>query len=73
MQSDQDYEIRTTANQALRQLNASPFSSFDNYYEGKANSDLEVDDLTDDLTMGTASDNNLHLVAYLLAELDAEK
>jgi hypothetical protein len=63
MQSDQDYEIRITATQTLRQLNANPLPTFDNY------SDSEVDDLI----MGKENDNNLHLVAYLLAELDAEK
>jgi hypothetical protein len=73
MQSDQDYEIRTTATEILRQLNASPLPNFDHNSKRKVDSDSQVDDLTDDLTMGTESDNNLHLVAYLLAELDAGK
>ncbi|MGL5834950.1 MAG: HEAT repeat domain-containing protein [Waterburya sp.] len=73
MQSDQDYEIRITAIQTLRQLNANPLPTFDNYRDREVNSDHEFDDLANDLTMGTESDNNLHLVAYLLAELDAEK
>ncbi|MFM2313460.1 MAG: hypothetical protein RLZZ04_2736 [Cyanobacteriota bacterium] len=75
MQSDQDYEIRITATQTLRQLNANPLPTFDNYCDcdRQVDSDHEVDDLVDGVTMGTESDNNLHLVAYLLAELDAER
>jgi hypothetical protein len=69
MQSDQDYEIRTTAIETLRQLNANPLPTFDNYCDQEVDFDHEVNDLT----MGIESDNNLHLVAYLLAELDAER
>lgn len=69
MQSDQDYEIRITATQTLRQLNANPLPTFDNYCDRE----VDCDHKFDDLAMGTESDNNLHLVAYLLAELDAEK
>jgi hypothetical protein len=61
MQSDQDYEVRQTATQVLRQLNASPLPTFNNCSED------------DDLIVGKESDSNLHLVAYLLAELDAER
>jgi hypothetical protein len=63
MQSDQDYEVRQTATQVLRQLNASPLPTFNNC------SQVEVDDLI----VGKESEANLHLVAYLLAELDAER
>lgn len=69
MQSDEDYEIRTTATETLRQLNANPLPTFDSYCDRVINCDREFGDLT----MGKESDNNLHLVAYLLAELDAEK
>jgi hypothetical protein len=61
MQSDQDYEVRQTATQVLRQLNASPLPTFNNCSE------------VDDLIVGKESEANLHLVAYLLAELDAER
>ncbi|NJL52902.1 MAG: HEAT repeat domain-containing protein [Hydrococcus sp. SU_1_0] len=63
MQSDQDYEVRQTATQVLRQLNASPLPTFNNSSE----------DEVDDLIVGKESETNLHLVAYLLAELDAER
>jgi hypothetical protein len=63
MHSDQDYEVRQTAINILRQLNASPFPTFYNY----------SDDEVGDLIVGQGSEANLHLVAYLLAELDAEK
>jgi hypothetical protein len=63
MQSDQDYEVRQTATQVLRQLNASPLPTFNNCSE----------DEVDDLIVGKESEANLHLVAYLLAELDAER
>jgi hypothetical protein len=63
MHSDQDYEVRQTAIHILRQLNASPFPTFYNY----------SDDEVGDLIVGQESEANLHLVAYLLAELDAEK
>jgi hypothetical protein len=63
MHSDQDYEVRQTAIHILRQLNASPFPTFYNY----------SDDEVGDLIVGQGSEANLHLVAYLLAELDAEK
>lgn len=63
MHSDQDDEVRQTAINILRQLNASPFPTFYNY----------SDDEVGDLIVGQESEANLHLVAYLLAELDAEK
>lgn len=63
MHSDQDYEVRQTAIHILRQLNASPFPTFYNY----------SDDEISDLIVGQESEANLHLVAYLLAELDAKK
>jgi hypothetical protein len=63
MHSDQDYEVRQTAINILRQLNASPLPTFYNY----------SDDEVGDLIVGQESAANLHLVAYLLAELDAEK
>lgn len=65
MQSDQDYEVRQTAIQLLRQLNASPLPTFYDHSEAEA----EVDNLI----VGKKNEENLHLVAYLLAELDAEK
>jgi hypothetical protein len=68
MQSDEDYEIRTTATETLRQLNANPLPTFDSYCDRVINCGRD-----DDLTMGKESENNLHLVAYLLAELDAER
>ncbi|MEN9565141.1 MAG: hypothetical protein RLZZ69_337 [Cyanobacteriota bacterium] len=63
MHSDQDYEVRQTAIHILRQFNASPFPTFYNY----------SDDEVGDLIVGQGSEANLHLVAYLLAELDTEK
>jgi hypothetical protein len=65
MQSDQDYEVRQTAIQLLRLLNASPLPTF---YDHSA-AEAEVDNLI----VGKKNEENLHLVAYLLAELDAEK
>ena len=62
MQSDPDYEVRQTATQTLQQLNANPLPTFTSYGE----------DRVDDLVVGEESEANLHLVAYLLAELDAE-
>jgi HEAT repeat protein len=70
VQSDQDYEIRITATETLRQMNANPLPSFSNYY---CDRQIDFDQEVDDLAESTKSDNNLHLVAYLLAELDAEK
>lgn len=63
MQSDPDYEVRQTATQALRQLNVNPIPPLSDY------SDLEIERLV----AGEESKENLHLVAYLLAELDVEK
>lgn len=63
MQSDPDYEVRQIAIQTLRQLNASPLPSFVDYSQGEV----------DNLIMNQGSEENLHLVAYLLAELDADK
>lgn len=64
MQSDADYQVRQAATQALTQLNASPLPAFTKL----KNSSEPVD-----LISGENSQANLHLVAYLLAELDAEK
>ncbi|MEM6614056.1 MAG: hypothetical protein AAF652_17715, partial [Cyanobacteria bacterium P01_C01_bin.72] len=62
MQSDPDYEVRQAAIQALHQLNSSPLPTFSNY------SEQEIDSLVS----GKDSEANLHLVAYLLAELDTK-
>ena len=67
MQSDADYEVRQTAIQTLGQLNADPFPTF-----SRANK-TSVEQKTNNLVSGEESEANLHLVAYLLAELDAEK
>ena len=66
MQSDVDYGVRQTAIQALEQLNANPFPTFPRPTK-------TTEQKTDNLVLGEESEANLHLVAYLLAELDAEK
>ena len=63
MESDPDYEVRQTATQTLRQLNVNPIPPLSNY------SNLEIDRLVS----GEKSKANLHLVAYLLAELDVDE
>ena len=63
MQSDPDYEVRQTAIQALQQFSINPLPEFANPIENEVR----------DLVSGEESEANLHLVAYLLAELDAEK
>ena len=63
MQSDPDYEVRQTATQTLQQLNVNPIPPLSNY------SNLEIDPLVS----GEESRANLHLVAYLLAELDVDE
>ena len=68
MQSDPDYRVRQTAIQTLRQLNADPLPTFE-----RANDGNSVDEAQDSLVSGGDSEANLHLVAYLLAELDAEQ
>jgi hypothetical protein len=65
MHSDRDYEVRQSAIELLRSLNASPLPTFYNYADG--------DRQANNLIMGEESGANLHLIAYLLAELDAEK
>jgi|GEM_PF-6480784 len=67
MQSDVDYQVRQSAVQALVQLNANPLPTFTN--SAKASVEQEINKLVS----GQDSEANLHLVAYLLAELDAEK
>ena len=62
MESDPDYEVRQTASQTLRQLNVNPIPPLNNY------SNLEIDRL-----VSGESKANLHLVAYLLAELDVDE
>lgn len=62
MQSDPDYEVRQTATQTLHQLNSNPLPTFNNH----ANPEIT------NLVSGEDSEANLHLVAYLLAELDTK-
>ena len=66
MQSDVDYEVRQTAIQALVQLNANPLPTFSD--SAKNSAEREVDELVS----GENSKANLHLVAYLLEELDTK-
>lgn len=61
MQSDSDYEIRQTATQALQQFSIHPLPKFNSCATNEV----------DSLVSGEESEANLHLVAYLLAELDA--
>ena len=63
MQSDPDYEVRQTATQTLQQLNVNPIPPLNDY----SNPEL------DRLVSGEDSKANLHLVAYLLEELDVEE
>ena len=63
MQSDPDYEVRQTATQTLQQLNVNPTPPLNDY------SNPEIDRLVS----GEDSKANLHLVAYLLEELDVEE
>jgi hypothetical protein len=68
MHSDSDYEVRQNAIEILRSLNTSPLPTFHNY----ANSERKADNL-DNLIIGKETGANLHSIAYLLSELDAEK
>ncbi|MEL6495378.1 MAG: hypothetical protein AAFQ41_09680 [Cyanobacteria bacterium J06623_7] len=63
MQSDSDYEIRQTATQALRELNVNPLPPLST-----------AEKFTGDrLLAPKAGQTNLHLVAYLLADLDTDE
>ncbi|MEL6927537.1 MAG: hypothetical protein AAFO95_02745 [Cyanobacteria bacterium J06600_6] len=68
MQSDPDYQVRQTAIQTLKQLNTNPLPTFEKPVAHNLDS-AEIDDLVS----GKDREANLHLVAYLLEELDTEK